>query len=266
MDVCDAMAYVCLRMAGFMYPDRGGDMAFRLDEIVPWGRSFTDYQRMFTLSTADVNGHILGCGDGPASFNAELTSADGSVISLDPLYSFSADEIRARIDDVFETVVEATRRNQEQFVWGPTIADTDDLRHARGDAMRRFLADFDAGVADGRYIEGALPTLPFDDRSFDLALCSHLLFLYSEQLGFAFHVASLVELCRVAAEVRVFPLVELEGGPSRHLHAVVDALAREAIDAAVESVDYEFQRGGNQMLRLRRRAVDALECDRAVSS
>lgn len=241
-------------------------MAFKLDEIVPWGRSFADYQRMFSLSTADVNGHILGCGDGPASFNAELTSADGSVVSVDPLYSCSGDEIRARIDDIFETVVEETRRNHQQFVWGPTIADVDDLRRARRDAMRRFLADFDAGVAAGRYIDGTLPTLPFDDRSFDLALCSHLLFLYSGQLGLAFHVASLVELCRVAAEVRVFPLVELGGGPSRHLDGVVDALAREAIEAVVEPVDYEVQRGANQMLRLRSSAVDALPWDRAVSS
>ena len=32
-----------------------------------------------------------------------------------------------------------------------------------------------------------LPNLPFSDASFDLALCSHLLVLYSVQLGGAFH-------------------------------------------------------------------------------
>ena len=45
----------------------------------------------------------------------------------------------------------------------------------------------------------------FADREFDLALCSHLLFLYSEQLTADFHLASIRELCRVAGEVRVFP-------------------------------------------------------------
>lgn len=46
-------------------------------------------------------------------------------------------------------------------------------------------------------------------RSFDLAVCSHLLFLYSEHLSEDFHVESIKELCRVAGEARIFPLLEL---------------------------------------------------------
>ena len=51
-----------------------------------------------------------------------------------------------------------------------------------------------------------MPDLPFDDGAFDLALSSHLLFLYSEQFDLGFHVRALEEMLRVAAEVRVFPL------------------------------------------------------------
>ena len=32
---------------------------------------------MFDLSAADLGRRILGCGDGPASFNAELTAQGG---------------------------------------------------------------------------------------------------------------------------------------------------------------------------------------------
>ncbi|MAD80187.1 MAG: SAM-dependent methyltransferase, partial [Planctomycetaceae bacterium] len=32
--------------------------------------------------------------DGPASFNAELTARGGSIVSCDPIYEFTADEIR----------------------------------------------------------------------------------------------------------------------------------------------------------------------------
>jgi hypothetical protein len=39
---------------------------FTLDQVVPWGRSFDEYQRMFALTGADL-GLILGCGDGPAA-------------------------------------------------------------------------------------------------------------------------------------------------------------------------------------------------------
>ena len=45
-------------------------MTFTLDRIVPWGRTFDEYRAMFALSTTDLEGRILGCGDGPASFNA----------------------------------------------------------------------------------------------------------------------------------------------------------------------------------------------------
>jgi hypothetical protein len=49
--------------------------------------------------------------------------------------------------------------------------------------MKIFLDDYKAGRAEGRHLVAALPELPFNDREFDLCLCSHLLFLYSAQLS-----------------------------------------------------------------------------------
>jgi hypothetical protein len=82
------------------------------------------------------------------------------------------------------------------------------------------------------------------------ALCSHLLFLYSEQLSEDFHVQSIKELCRVAAETRVFPLLELGTRPSRHVQAVAERLTQDGYSVQIEQVPYEFQRGGNQMMRV----------------
>jgi hypothetical protein len=45
-------------------------VAFTLDKVVPWGRSFDEYVRMFDLTPADLGKRILGCGDGPASFGS----------------------------------------------------------------------------------------------------------------------------------------------------------------------------------------------------
>ena len=87
--------------------------------------------------------------------------------------------------------------------------------------MAKFLDDYPSGKAAGRYIEAALPMLPFSDQAFDLALCSHFLFLYSEQCNLTFHIESIRELARVASEVRIFPLLELGAQPSRHLGATV---------------------------------------------
>ncbi len=76
-------------------------------------------------------------------------------------------------------------------------------------AMENFLADFDTGKQEGRYIAGELPSLPFDNGQYDIALSSHFLFLYSAQLSAEFHLQALQEMLRVSREVRVFPLLTL---------------------------------------------------------
>jgi hypothetical protein len=124
-------------------------------------------------------------------------------------------------------------------------------------AMDAFLDDFTDGKAQGRYVESELPTLPFADQSFDLALCSHLLFLYSEQLGEPFHHQSLSELCRLAGEVRVFPLLALGGRRSPFIDSTMAHLGAGGHEVSIESVPYEFQRGANEMMRIRSRATAA---------
>jgi hypothetical protein len=118
--------------------------------------------------------------------------------------------------------------------------------------MRRFLADFEAGKAEGRYVTASLPGLPFEDGQFDLALVSHLLFLYSDQLDCGFHRAAVEELLRVAREVRIFPLLALDRKPSPHVGPICTHVAGRGWGAEVRGVPYEFQRGGNEMLRLSR--------------
>ena len=53
----------------------------------------------------------------------------------------------------------------------------------RMSAMKGFLDDYDLGRYEQRYIAAELPSLPFADGTFALALVSHLLFLYTEQLS-----------------------------------------------------------------------------------
>lgn len=76
-----------------------------LAKVIPWGRSFKEYRAMFSLSDVDIEKTILGCGDGPASFNAELTESGGCIVSVDPVYQFNANDIRARIANVYPEVI-----------------------------------------------------------------------------------------------------------------------------------------------------------------
>lgn len=232
-------------------------MAFQLDAIVPWGRSFDEYVAMFDLSARDLNGSILGCGDGPAAFNCELTQRGGRVTSVDPLYSFDAGKIEQRIDATFAQILAETTKNKHEFVW-KSIPSIEALGRVRMEAMQTFLADYDGGQNERRYQSGSLPALPFATRQFDLALCSHLLFLYSEQLDLKFHIASIREMCRVASEARIFPLLQLGGTTAPHLQSFLDLFRADGYEVDIITVPYEFQRSGNQMLRVRN-AEDARE-------
>ncbi|MGA1845020.1 MAG: SAM-dependent methyltransferase [bacterium] len=170
-------------------------------------------------------------------------------MSVDPIYRFSAEDIRSRIRETYAEVMEQTRKNMHEFTWS-SIRTVDELGRVRMAAMEEFLSDYPQGVDQGRYVDGELPHVPFSDGEFDLALCSHLLFLYSEQLSETFHLESIRELCRVAAEVRVFPLLELGAKTSRHLQPVVACLKAEGYTVTIVSVPYEFQRGGNHMMKV----------------
>ena len=224
----------------------------KLEEVVPWGRSLAEYQSMFGLSAPDLNAKILGCGDGPASFNAEMSELGHSVVSIDPIYQFSAEQIEQRVRHAYEPIISQVKQNPDRYCW-TTFRDADALGQARLNAMNTFLADYDSGTAAGRYLDRSLPNLDFADDEFDLCLCSHLLFLYSEQLSLEFHLASIHELLRVAPEVRIFPLLTLNCEPSPYLEFVVEDLSRQGYEVQVRSVDYEFQKGANQMLRISRK-------------
>jgi hypothetical protein len=224
-------------------------MTFTLSHIVPWGRSFDEYRRMFALTEGDLSKPILSCADGPASFNSEMHRQGHHVVSVDPIYGCAKAEIRARIDETYEEVLAQARRNRDNFVW-TTIRSVDALGRTRMSSMNQFLDDYEPGRRQGRYVAGALPDLPFVDNHFDLALCSHFLFLYTDQFSLARHMASIEEMRRVAREVRIFPLVDLDAKPSPYRDPIVAACRERGMHAEVVKVPYEFQRSADEMLQI----------------
>ncbi|WP_339383014.1 SAM-dependent methyltransferase [Nodularia sp. LEGE 06071] len=219
----------------------------KLESIIPWGRSMLEYTQMFDLSPEELKLNILDCAGGPASFNAEMTLQGYKVISCDPVYQFTADEITQRIQDTYEIVIQGVKDNQECYVW-QNIQSPEMMGEIRMKAMGQFLENFPNGINQSRYRKDELPVLPFATNQFDLALCSHLLFTYSEQLSAEFHLASIGEMCRVAKEVRIFPLLQLSGELSPWLQPIINELEQRGYAVEVKQVAYEFQKNGNQML------------------
>ncbi len=129
-----------------------------------------------------------------------------------------------------------------------------------------------------------LAELPFDDQSFDLALCSHVLFLDNQQAnektheqGEASHkqvsqasqasqaslvsqvsktskndfdLKALMELARVAGEVRVFPLVDDEGKPASSLGPLIQALQQKGFGVELKQTGGAQAKKGTALLRL----------------
>lgn len=224
-------------------------VGLKLDRVIPWGRSMQEYVRMFDLKLDRLPQAILDCGGGPASFNVEMTRKGYKVVSCDPIYQFSADEIAQRIQNTYPTLIKGVEANADSYVW-QEILSPEQLGQVRMAAMQQFLADFPLGLQEGRYLTEGLPVLPFNKNQFDLALCSHFLFTYSDRLSEEFHLASILEMSRVAREVRIFPILNISGEVSPLLQPAIDKLEMRGYKLEIRQVSYEFQKGGNQMLRV----------------
>lgn len=204
---------------------------------------------MFSLTESDLNKSILGCGDGPASFNSTMRQKGKNVISIDPIYQFSKEEIATRIEETYRDVIDQTAQNRDKFIWRK-IESVEALGKARMAAMKEFLADYETGRNENRYIFSQLPTLPFNNYQFDLSLVSHFLFLYTDNLSLDFHLQAINEMLRVSKEVRIFPLLDVNAVRSPYVNEVIDRYGGSGYYVEEVKVNYEFQKGGNGMLRI----------------
>jgi hypothetical protein len=224
---------------------------FNLEGVVPWGRSSEEYLSFFSLSRLPSSIRILDCGGGPSSFTIEMTRLGFRAVSVDPLYGLERDVIEERMRRARQSMLDGFAKARDRFAWTFFKSPEASVEY-RMATMRRFLADYDSGRAAGRYVQAALPSLPFPDQAFDITLSSHLLFLYDHLLDLEFHLASVREMLRVGVEARIFPILDLSGNRSSLVEPVIDAVGNEGFAVSIVTVPYEFQKGGNQMIRVAR--------------
>ncbi|WP_026733366.1 hypothetical protein [Fischerella sp. PCC 9605] len=225
-------------------------MAVKLEKVVPFGRSLHEYMKMFDLTKSDLNKRILGVGDGPASFNAEATKIGVNVTSVDPIYQFSSTEILKRFNEVVDNIIDQVKATPDDWAWSYHKS-PENLRRNRVQAIKEFISDYDRGKQEGRYQIGELPRLNFKDKEYDIALCSHFLFLYSDHYNYKFHYDSIREMLRVSQEVRIFPLLTLMLQRSPYLERITRELRDLGYTVSIVRVEYELQKGGNEMLLIK---------------
>ena len=216
--------------------------------VPPWGRSAAEYEAFFALSDVPPSARILDCGSGPSSFAAEWSRKGRFVVAADPMYRYSARGFLADFDSTAARMLAGMRKARDRFRWDHYGSPEDVVRRRR-EVLTAFIADLQAETRSGRYVSARLPDLPFRSGSFDLVLCSHLLFLYSTEFDAETHLSFLRELLRLGREVRVYPLLDMDGRPSPHLEGTLQAL-RASARVELVPLSFEFRSGDSKMLRL----------------
>ena len=221
---------------------------FQTDEVILLGRTFDKCCRMFGLDDPLLrSARILDAASGVVAFCAEANAHGGDVTASDRIYSLSADEIEQRCRRDLENSLGQLTPIAQNYVWD-YFPDLDALRAAREQAYHAFIPDY-RQHGRARYIPTEFPTSAFADDQFDLALVSHFLFLYDEQLDYDFHRQTLLELLRITTrEVRLFPLVNLRTERAAALTQVLADPAFAPYQISIQPVDYEFIRNSAEML------------------
>lgn len=209
-------------------------------------RSFEEYVAFFDLDPERLPRTIIDVSAGASGFTAEANRRAAQAVAADPAYALGDAELRAVVRDSVAQGACMIEENRVRFTYD-WYGGADRRTHLRAAALSDFLTD--RAVHPERYVTAELPTLPFPDASFDLALCSHLLFTWSQVFDAAWHQAALAELLRVSAEVRVFPLaLRGSGAEIPFLSEVLDQVRRTGANVEVRETSYEFQTGVRDVL------------------
>lgn len=220
-----------------------------LERIVFIGRTFEEYLDMFSLSTKELKGKkILDCPAGACSFTAIGKQSGLDVTACDIAYDHSIEDLKNKgLQDIKHTM-EHMEKAKSNFIWD-YFRDVESLRKHRLSALKDCTDDFAQSI--DQYVPVTLPTLPFEDAEFDILLSAHFLFMYADRLDYSFHIKTIMEFLRVTKEeIRIFPLVDLEGKRYKHLDQIICYLVDQGCKVEEVKVQYEFQKHANSMLKI----------------
>lgn len=220
-----------------------------LERIVFIGRTFEEYLDMFSLSEKELQGKkILDCPAGACSFTAIGNKSGFDVTACDIAYYHSGEDLKNKGLQDIEHTMERMQTAKKNFKWD-YFGDVSGLKKHRVSALQNCAKDMKE--FNERYIPVTLPSLPFKNEEFDMLLSAHFLFVYSDRLDYQFHLDTLNELLRVTKEeIRIFPLVDLEGKKYNHLEQLISYLVNNGCTVEEVKVPYEFQINANSMLKI----------------
>lgn len=228
-----------------------GKTGLELERVVFIGRTFEEYLDMFSLTPDELKGkRILDCPAGACSFTAVGNKKGLDATACDIAYYHQGEDLKNKGLRDIEHAMANMEKAKGNYKWD-YFKDIEDLKTHRLNALHDWANDMREN--NERYIPVTLPELPFKDKEFDIILSAHFLFTYADRLSYEFHIQTLHELLRVAKEeVRIFPLVDLEGKRYEHLDKVLDDLDEKGFYVEEAKASYEFQANANSMLIIKK--------------
>lgn len=217
------------------------------DNLTFYGHSMHDYIRMFDLGHAELDMmHVLDCSGHYSSFSYEMGLEGHKVVVANPFFATTASMLRNQLKGLEQRFHDHVASNLDAYFLHHATLDAEMAhRHQVSDTA---IQDLESSLDGQRYSPQDLTQLNYADESFDLALSSHFLFTYSDELTLEYHQAAIQEMLRVADELRIFPLITHQGKPSPHLGPILQWATTQGMSAELQQVPYEFQKGGNAML------------------
>lgn len=145
--------------------------------------NLSEYQMLFNLTPSDLEKKIIDFPAGLNSFTSELFLHNQSIIACDEIY----------VDpEKLKLLAEKTFNNS--------------LSEKQKMIITQFIKDFEKGFQENRYIPKKSSTLPFNNHQFDLMLSPFFLSTDMTEPDICWN--NLVEMLRVATEVRISPLLD----------------------------------------------------------
>ena len=222
---------------------------FMLQRVAFFGRTLTEYLQMFALDLEALQGaRVVDVASGPGSFVAEALARGIDATGCDPMYAGDPDQIAAQGKADIDACREQIRRNPGVLVY----RDIDRFYADKDAALQTFAADFRRRRGEGRYVPGALPSLPFEDRAFDLVLSANFLMIYAplqdggmhdgNDFDLAFHRRAFRELARITRrELRITGMHTWTQPPRLHPYCqpVMQVLDELGFASDLVPIDYD---------------------------
>lgn len=221
-----------------------------LEKVALIGRRYSEYERMFRLNDFNsVNYKILDIGSGVSSFCAESSELDLNVLAIDPIYDYEPNELEIKCEKDLNYIIDELNGVEHLYKWD-MFRNKKELIDQRSEAYRAFIKHYKTNRGR-QYVPEKMPKTNLKSKQFDVALMSHLLFLYDHILDYDFHKETINEMLRlVSKEIRIFPLVNLYGKKSEFIQEVFEDNLFKDYKISIERVNYEFIKGGNEILRI----------------